>query len=439
MGTQTASQMATARKTAIASLIGTCIEWYDFYIYGTAAALVFSTLFFPSYDATVGTMLSFATFAIGALMRPLGGLICGHYGDKVGRKSMLVITLLGMGLVTFLIGLLPTYNQVGIIAPILLIILRMLQGVAFGGEWGGAVLMAVEHAPKEKKGFFGSFPHMGSPIALFLSTGTFALLALLPKEDFMSWGWRVPFLLSALLVVVGLVLRLQLFESPDFQKVLDSDKVVERPVVEVFRKHWWQIVIGVCVAVGPIVAFYVQTLFVVSYATQSAGIGRDVVLKAVLIGSAVELVLLGVFAWLSDIIGRKPVALFGAGFTAVTAYPFFLLVDGGTLASVSAAVCLAMVGISAIYAVLPAYLADLFEPHVRYSGISASFTIASGVLGGFTPAIATALYAWSQSSVPVAVYLGIISLVSFFAVLGAKQRGLMSQAPSQPSTLRSVN
>ncbi|MDR6632625.1 MFS family permease [Phyllobacterium sp. 1468] len=435
MAIQHTPQTTTARKTAVASLIGTCIEWYDFYIYGTASALVFSTLFFPSYDPTVGTMLSFATFAIGALMRPLGGLICGHYGDKVGRKSMLVATLLGMGVVTFLIGLLPTYSQIGILAPILLIILRMLQGVAFGGEWGGAVLMAVEHAPKERKGFFGSFPHMGSPIALFLSTGTFSLLALLPKDDFMSWGWRIPFLLSALLVIVGMVLRLQLFESPDFQKVLDSQKVVERPVVEVFRHHWRQILVGVCVAIGPIVAFYVQTLFVVSYAMQSVGIARDVVLNAILIGSAVELVLLGAFAWLSDIIGRKPVALFGAGFTAITAYPFFLLVDGGTLGSVTAAVCMAMVGISAIYAVLPAYLSDLFEPHVRYSGISASFTLASGILGGFTPAIATGLFAWADSSVPVTIYLAIISLISFFAVLGARRRGIAPQA----AQLRSVN
>jgi MFS family permease len=435
MKTEGDTRKATARKTAIASLIGTCIEWYDFYIYGTAAALVFSTLFFPSYDPVTGTLLSFGTFAVGALTRPLGGLICGHYGDRVGRKSMLVATLLGMGAVTFLIGLLPTYNQVGILAPILLIVLRMLQGVAFGGEWGGAVLMAVEHAPKERKGFFGSFPHMGSPIALFLSTGTFALLALFPKEDFMAWGWRVPFLLSSVLVIVGMILRLQLFESPDFQKALASDKIVERPVVEVFRHHWKKILVGTCVAVGPIVAFYVQTLFVVSYATAGDGISRDTVLHAVLIGSGVELVLLGVFAWLSDIIGRKPVALFGAGFTAVTAYPFFLLVDLGTPTGVTAAICMAMVGIAAIYSVLPSYLADLFEPHVRYSGISASFTLASGIFGGLTPAIATGLYAWAHTSVPVAVYLAVISLVSFFAVLGSK--GVASVRAGE-TTLKSV-
>jgi MHS family shikimate/dehydroshikimate transporter-like MFS transporter len=420
---------ANARKTAVASLVGTCIEWYDFYIYGTASALVFSALFFPSYDPTVGTLLAFGTFALGAIMRPLGGLVCGHYGDRVGRKSMLVMTLVGMGAVTFLIGLLPTYSQIGVLAPILLIILRMLQGFAFGGEWGGAVLMSVEHAPENRRGFYGCFPQMGSPIALFLSTGTFALLALMPKDDFMSWGWRIPFLLSAVLVVVGLVLRLQLLESPEFVKLLSTEKVARQPVVEVFRNDFRMIAIGTGAVLSTVVAFYVQTLFVVSYATQTVGMPRQTVLNAVLIGSAFELVLLPLFALLSDKIGRRPVALFGAAMTAATAFPFFTLVNTGTFAGVTAAICLAMVGISALYAVIPAYVSDLFSARVRYSGISASYTIASGVIGGFSPAIGAGLYAWAGSTWPVALYLLVIGLISFVSVLLGRARAFRTEAP----------
>jgi MFS family permease len=427
-----ADETANARRTAVASLIGTCIEWYDFYIYGTASALVLNALFFPSFAPVVGTLLAFATFALGGVMRPLGGLLCGHYGDRVGRKSMLVLTLVGMGVVTFLIGLLPTYDQVGVLAPILLILLRMLQGFAFGGEWGGAVLMAVEHAPHNRRGFYGSFPLMGSPIALFLSTATFALLALLPGDDLMSWGWRIPFLLSAILVVVGLVLRLRLLESPEFLKVLNSEKVAQRPVAEVFANDWVTIAIGTGAVLSTVVSFYVQTLFVVSYATQSVGMPRQSVLNAVLIGSGLELLLLPLFALLSDFVGRRPVGLFGAFVTVVGAFPFFTLVDTGTFAGATAAVCLAMIGISALYAVIPAYVADLFSARVRYSGISASYTIASGVIGGFSPTIGTGLYAWAQHSWPVALYLVVVGLISFVSICAGRPVVAVTSAAASP-------
>ena len=418
-----------ARRTAVASLIGTCIEWYDFYIYGTAAAIVFGTLFFPNYDAAVGTLLSFGTFALGAVMRPLGGMVCGHYGDRVGRKSLLVFTLVTMGIVTFAIGLLPTYGQVGLLAPALLIALRMIQGFAFGGEWGGAVLMAVEHAPRERRGLFGCFPQMGSPIALFLSTATFALLALLPRDAFMAWGWRVPFLLSAILVVVGLVLRLQLFESPEFAAVVEAGQVARHPVLEVFRDHLPTVVVATGAVLSTVVAFYVQTLFVVSYAVQTVGMPRQTVLNAVLVGSALELVLLPAFAILSDQIGRRPVALFGAALTALGAFPFFALVQYGTFAGVAAAICLAMVGISALYAVIPAYVSELFGARVRYSGISASYTIASGLIGGFSPAIGTGLYAWANGTWPVATYLVAIGAISF-ACIAFGPRPVAAPAPA---------
>ena len=422
-----------ARRTAVASLIGTCIEWYDFYIYGTAAAIVFNTLFFPTYNAAMGTLLAFATFALGAIMRPLGGLVCGHYGDRVGRKSMLVFTLVTMGIVTFAIGLLPTYGQVGVLAPVLLIVLRMIQGFAFGGEWGGAVLMAVEHAPAGRRGFFGCFPQMGSPIALFLSTGTFALLALLPRDAFLEWGWRVPFLLSAVLVIVGLVLRLQLFESPEFAAVVEGDHIARQPVVEVFRDNLPAIIIATGAVLSTVVAFYVQTLFVVSYAVQTVGMPRQTVLNAVLVGSALELALLPGFALLSDRIGRRPVAMFGAAMTAIGAFPFFKLVQQGTFAGVTGAICLAMLGISALYAVIPAYVAELFSARVRYSGISASYTIASGLIGGFSPAIGTGLYNWANGTWPVALYLVVIGLISFVCVaVGRLPRGVAPDAMPAP-------
>ncbi len=428
------SNASVARRTAIASLVGTCIEWYDFYIYGTASAIVFGVLFFPSYDPAVGTLLAFATFALGAIMRPLGGMVCGHYGDRLGRKSMLVFTLLTMGVVTFAIGLLPTYGQVGVLAPILLIALRMIQGFAFGGEWGGAVLMSVEHAPANRRGFFGSFPQMGSPIALFLSTGTFAMLAFLPKDAFAAWGWRVPFLLSAILVVVGLVLRLQLFESPEFTALLASKQVARQPVVEVFRDNWRAVVVATGAVLSTVVAFYVQTLFVVSYAVQTVGIARQSVLNAVLIGSALALVLMPSSALLSDRVGRRPVALFGAAVTALGAFPFFMLVQTGTFPGVTAAICLAMLGTSPLYAVLPAYVSNLFAARVRYSGISVSYNIAGGVIGGLSPAIGTGLFAWAHDSWPVSLYLVAVGCISFVCVLlGRQSSHLAGEAVRQVS------
>jgi len=329
---------------------------------------------------------------------------------------MLVFTLVTMGVVTFAIGLLPTYGQVGVLAPVLLIALRMIQGFAFGGEWGGAVLMAVEHAPPNRRGFYGVFPQMGSPLALFLSTGTFALLALLPKEAFLAWGWRVPFLLSAVLVAVGLVLRLQLIESPEFTAVLSSRQVADRPVAEVFRRHFPTLLIATGAPLATVVGFYVQTLFVVSYAVQSVGMARQTVLNAVLIGSALSLVLLPLYALLSDRIGRKPVGLFGAAVTAAGAFPFFALVQQGTFLSVTAALCLAVVGINALYAVIPAFLSELFSPRLRYSGISISYTIAGGVIGGLSPAISSGLFAWAGGTWPVSLYLVAVAMLSFLCV-----------------------
>jgi MHS family shikimate/dehydroshikimate transporter-like MFS transporter len=409
----------TPVMAAFSSLLGSCIEWYDFYIYGTATALVFNAIFFPSFDPLVGTLLAFGAFSAGAIMRPLGGIICGHFGDKIGRKSMLVWTLILMGGATFLIGLVPSYAEIGVMAPILLIILRLVQGLAFGGEWAGAVLIAVEHAPEKRSGFFGSFPQWGSPIALFMSTGTFALLAMMPKDDFMSWGWRIPFLASAVLIVIGLVFRLKLLESPSFVEALARGETVSTPIKEVFKKDMKRVLIGGGIVLCTTVAFYVQAIFVVSYATQTVGAPRQVVLNAVLIGSFFELLMLPLFAILADRIGMKPVAFFGALWTAAFSFPFFWLIDMGTPFSIALAISLAMVGIAALFAVLPAYVSSLFETHVRYTGISLSYGIAAGLIGGLTPLLSSSLFIWAKSSWPIALYLVCIGIISMIAVVAS--------------------
>lgn len=407
---------STPKSAAIASLIGNCIEWYDFYIYGTASALVFNTIFFPSFDPLIGTLLAFGTFAVGAIMRPLGGIICGHFGDRVGRKSMLVWTLIGMGLATFLIGLLPSYAQVGVLAPVALIVLRCLQGIAFGGEWAGAALMAVEHAPVKRRGFFGAFPQMGSPIALFLSTATFAYLSGLPKEDFISWGWRVPFLASALLVVVGLVFRLRLLETPAFAEVLERGAIAQRPIMEVLRTQFGRVVLGTGVILSTVVAFYVQAVFVVSYATQTVGMPRQSILNAVLATAAFQLVMLPTCAAIADRVGIKRVAMFGACMTVLCAFPFFWLVNAGTQASATAGLCLGMIGIAAQFAVLPSFVSSLFTPNVRYSGLSLSYGIAAGVIGGLSPILSSSLFVWAQAPWPIALYLMLVGVISVIAI-----------------------
>lgn len=407
----------TPVTAAFSSLLGSCIEWYDFYIYGTATALVFNSIFFPSFDPLVGTLLAFGTFSAGAIMRPLGGILCGHFGDKIGRKSMLVWTLIVMGGATVLIGLVPGYAQIGIWAPAILIFLRCLQGIAFGGEWAGAALIAVEHAPEKREGFFGSFPQMGSPIALFLSTGTFALLANMPKDDFVSWGWRIPFVASAVLIVVGLFFRLKLLESPSFVEAAARGKIVNAPIKEVFRKDIKRVLIGGGVVLCTTVAFYVQAIFVVSYATQTVGAPRQVVLNAVLIGSFFELLMLPAFALLADRIGLKTVAFFGALWTAAFSFPFFRFIDAGTPFSIALGISLAMVGISALFAVLPAYVSRLFDTQVRFTGISLSYGIAAGLVGGLTPLLASSLFLWAKSPWPIALYLTIVGIVSLIAII----------------------
>jgi MFS family permease len=323
VGGEGAGQNATVRQVVLASLIGTTIEWYDFFIYGTAAALVFNQLFFPNVDPVIGTLAAFATFGVGFVARPLGGVVFGHYGDKIGRKSMLVITLLIMGVATTLIGLLPSFATIGIWAPILLVVLRFLQGLAVGGEWGGAVLMAVEYSPEDRRGFYGSWPQMGSPIALFLSTVIFSVFATLPDEQFLSWGWRVPFLVSILLVGVGLYIRLRIFETPAFSQVKESG-TARLPMVEVLKNDLRKVLIGAGIVFVTIGGFYVVVTFSLSYGTETLGIPRGVMLVGVIIAAISELITIPIFASLSDRVGRRPVCVWSAAVAALLGLPLLL-------------------------------------------------------------------------------------------------------------------
>jgi MHS family shikimate/dehydroshikimate transporter-like MFS transporter len=419
--TRSENQPGSVRIVALASLIGTTIEWYDFFLYGTAAALVFNRLFFPNSDPLMGTLYAFGTYAVGFFARPFGGIVIGHYGDKVGRKSMLVLTLVIMGVATFLIGLLPTYEQIGPWAAVALIVLRIAQGYGVGGEWGGAVLMAVEHAPPGKRGFYGSWPQIGVPAGLVLSTFVFAMFARLPEEQFLSWGWRVPFLVSALLVGVGLLIRMRIVETPAFSKVKASATEVRQPIVEVLTTYPKEVLLAMGARFAENGAFYIYSVFVLVYATQQVKIPQQTVLNAMLFAAACELAAIPFFGALSDRLGRRPVYLFGAIMTAVLAYPLFLLLDTGSTPLVVLAMFLVFVfSHAAMYGPQAAFLSEMFGTRVRYSGASLGAQLSSVLAGGLSPFIATALLR-SYGRSALSLYLIFMAVVTIIAVLVATE------------------
>ena len=410
---------SSVRTVALASLIGTTIEWYDFFLYGTAAALVFNRLFFPTFDPLVGTLAAFGTYAVGFVARPVGGIIIGHYGDRIGRKSMLVLTLVIMGVATFLIGLLPTYEQIGPWAAVALVVLRIAQGFGVGGEWGGAVLMAVEHAPKGARGFYGSWPQIGVPAGLLLSTFVFSQFSSrLPEEEFLSWGWRVPFLLSIVLVAVGLLIRMRILETPAFERLKSQAAHARQPIVEVLQRYPKQVLLAMGARFAENGAFYIFSVFVLTYATERAMIDRQIVLNAILIGSAVELFAIPFFGALSDRLGRRPVYLFGAVMTAVLAFPLFTALDGGNAVLISLALVAAFsLSHGAMYAPQAAFMSELFHPRVRYSGASLGAQLASVFAGGLAPFIGTALLQAGYGRGAITLYvvgLAVVTLVAIF-------------------------
>jgi len=405
------------RRVAFASFIGTAVEWYDFFLYGTAAALVFPKLFFPHFNPVAGTLASFATFGVAFFARPIGGMVFGHFGDRVGRKSMLVVTLLIMGGATFLIGVLPTFEQVGVLAPLGLVVLRFVQGFAVGGEWGGATLMAVEHAPEGDRNFYSSWPQLGVPAGLLLSTAALATFTSLPEKQFLAWGWRVPFLLSLVLIAVGLFIRMRLAESPAFAAVKERGAQSRVPLLEVLRNYPVPAVLAIGVVFVSICGFYLATTFTVSYLTDRLGVPRIVALVGLLVESACEAASILIFARIADRIGKRAVAIASAGVQLLFAYPFFWLVDTRHLALIWLAIGIWAFAGSALYGITGVLLAELFEPRVRYSGISFGYQFGGMLAGAPAPIVATALIQWSGGrSWPVATYAAISALISLVAV-----------------------
>jgi MFS transporter, MHS family, shikimate and dehydroshikimate transport protein len=409
-------------RVVLASFIGTSIEWYDFFLYGTAAALVFNKLFFPTLDPLAGTMASFATYAVGFFARPLGGIVFGHYGDRIGRRSMLVTTLLMMGLSTFLIGLLPTYDRIGVLAPIALAALRLVQGLGVGGEWGGAVLLVAEHADRSRRGFYASSAQMGVPAGLLLANCAFAAVSTLPEEQFLTWGWRVPFLAGAVLLGLGLFIRLHILETPLFARAQAQSATSRRPLVDLVRNYPRNLLLAMGARFAENACFYVFTVFIYVYASEPRGFARDTILVGVLVASAVQLVSIPASAALSDRLGRRPVYLAGALFLGLFAFPFFWLVDSGVPVLIWLALVLGLTGVAAMYGPQAAFFSELFGTSVRYSGASLGSQLAAPFAGGLAPLISTALLGWSGGQPwPVALYMIGMALITFFSVLLASE------------------
>jgi metabolite-proton symporter len=419
----TAPPASTARVVA-ASFVGTAVEWYDFFLYGTAAALVFNRLFFPTVDPAAGTTAAFGTYAVGFLARPVGGVLFGHYGDRLGRKSALVTTLMIVGLSTFGIGLLPTYDTAGVLAPVLLVALRLVQGLGVGGEWAGAVLLVAERGDPRRRGFAASWVQAGAPAGLLLATGAFGLATQLPEADFLAWGWRVPFLFGVVLTGVGLYLRLKVVESPLFEKVLAEAPPAAPPLVEVLRTQPRNVLLAMGARIAENGFYYFFTVFALSYGTQHLGLPRALLLDGVVLAAVAHLVATPLFGALSDRVGRRPVYLGGALFLAAFAFPFFELVGTGERAWVWLALTVGMVGHAAMYGPQAAFLAELFGTRVRYTGASLGYQLAAPLSGGAAPLVATALLTWSGGAPwPVALYLMGMAAVTVTAVtLAAETR-----------------
>jgi metabolite-proton symporter len=406
------------RRVILASFIGTTIEWYDFFLYGTAAALVFNRLFFPNVDSLTGTLSAFGTFAVGFIARPFGGLVFGHFGDRLGRKSMLVTSLLIMGVATFVIGLLPTYHSIGVLAPILLVLMRFAQGIGVGGEWGGAVLMAVEHSSGTRRGFHGSWPQMGVPAGLLLSTIVFSVCSSAFSEaQFLAWGWRVPFLLSVVLIGVGLFIRLKILETPAFLQQKQLADTPQPPITTLLRRYPRNVLLGMGMRFAENGTFYVLTVFVLSYGESYLRMPRSTMLTGVILSSFIGLFATPAFGALSDRVGRRPVYLGGALFTMFFAFPFFSLLNTRSPMLIWLAIVLGVnLGHDAMYGPQAAFFSELFGTRVRYTGASLSYQLSSVFAGGFAPLIATGLLA-RFGSAGVAAYVVVMALITVVSTL----------------------
>ncbi len=417
-----ANAPSSVRRVIVASLIGTSLEWYDFFIYGTAAALVFNKLFFPSFDPLVGTLLAFTTYAVGFIARPLGGIVFGHYGDKLGRKNVLVVTLLLMGIATFLIGVLPTYDTIGVWAPILLVALRFVQGLGLGGEWGGAVLMTLESGDPSRRGLNASWPQVGVPIGLLLANGVLSLMGAVTSDaGFLAWGWRVPFLISGLLVVVGLWIRLTIAESPLFREVEQADTKAAAPIMEVLRRYPKQVLLAVGARVGVDVAFYTFVLFITTYVATYLKLPRNYALNAVLIAAAIQVFAIPFFGALSDRIARRPVYLAGAIGAGIWVFVFFALLDTGQFVLIVLAAVIGLIFHAAMYGPQAAFITEMFPTKVRYTGASMGYQLAGIVGGALAPIISVALLGRFGTSLAVSAYVVAMLVITIVCVLLAPE------------------
>ena len=414
------AQDANVRRVVFSSLIGATIEWYDFFLYGVVAGIVFNKLYFPTGDPLISTLLAYTTFAVGFVTRPLGGVIFGHFGDRIGRKSVLVTTLIIMGIATFLIGLIPTYEQIGVWAPILLLVMRIFQGIGLGGEWGGAVLMAFEYAPPEKRGLYASIPQIGLAIGLCLSSGFVALLSQLPEADFFAWGWRVAFLMSIVLVAVGLYIRLRILETPEFVRVREAGQQAKIPFVDMLRQYPKNVLLGMGARYIDGVFFNIVAVFSIGYLANTLKIPRQTALFGVTLSALVMIVTIPLFGKLSDHIGRGKVYGVGSLITAASIYWLFTVavpgVDKTTL-------WLSMVipfGVfyASVYGPEAALFSELFDPRVRYTGISFVYQFSGIFASGITPIVATALLAQGDGQpwliCAYVVFAGIVSAICAF-------------------------
>jgi metabolite-proton symporter len=432
MSTETSVSLfrSQRRRAVVASTVGTSIEWYDFFLYGTAAALVFPQVFFPGQTPYAGVIASFGTQFAGFAARPIGAAIFGHYGDRIGRKATLIITLMIMGVGTALIGVLPGYASIGIAAPILLTVLRLLQGIAVGGEWGGSVLLSMEWGSDRRRGLMASWPQLGVPIGLLLSTAMVQLMSVTTGPDFLTWGWRVPFLASLVLVGIGLYVRLRVLESPAFTAVKESQSVLRVPVLEAFRHQWREILTSALVRMSEQAPFYLFVTFVLSYGTREIGLSRTSLLTDTLIAAAIGLVSVPLFGYLSDLVGRRLMYGIGIVCTALYAFPYFGLLNTREAGLVLLAIILSLIFHDMQYGPQAALIAESFGPNIRYSGAGIGYQLASVVAGGPAPLIAAAILERTGSSTGISLYIVGCCVVSFVALLFMPRRGEAYQAPS---------
>jgi MFS family permease len=432
----TADERQQLRRAVVASTVGTSIEWYDFFLYSTATGLLFAKLYFPKTDPVVATLNVFLIYAVGFLARPVGAAIFGHYGDRIGRKATLIATLLLMGVATFLIGFVPTYSSIGIWGAVLLVVLRFVQGVGVGGEWGGSVLLSMEWGHRGKRGLIASWPQFGVPVGLFLANGALFIMSnIAGTEGFASWGWRVPFYFSIVLVAVGLYVRLRVFETPLFQRLLEAKRIEPAPVVEVIRRNWGEILQSAFLRLSEQAPFYVFTAYVFTYGATPGPLKqtRNFILAAVLCASVVSFFTIPLFGYISDLIGRKRMYLIGVVTMGIWGFVYFGLLDTKVAALIFIGILLSLIPHDMQYGPQAALIAETYTGRLRYSGASLGYQLASVIAGGPAPLIATTLFAGPKffgigaykTSLAIAIYIAVCAVISLIATATVRDRTRM--------------